>query len=331
MPAAQAITSAPMTPAVVAAHGRAVMLTADGELLDRDIPQAAQLLRAGPPPLLVHAAATFRRLGFHGPAFDLLELFAFVFPARGPAPTPRGLAAALDLELSGHGLQAEVTVLPAIAAALLRHLAAGRDAPMNRDAAGLAARMGDAGWAWAGPVATALGRLDSPAATEGLRIWRRLPEWEDTAPPPAPSAHPVGEMEARARLAHILGATAEQRPGQADYAGAAATAFAPREIRGDPVVVLAEAGTGTGKTLGYIAPASLWAERNKGAVWVSTFTRHLQRQIDAELARLYPDPVERRRRVVVRKGRENYLCLLNLEDAVNAATGGLAQAGLVIP
>ncbi|MGH7212106.1 MAG: ATP-dependent DNA helicase, partial [Acetobacteraceae bacterium] len=83
-----------------------------------------------------------------------------------------------------------------------------------------------------------------------------------------------------------------------------------------PHMVLAEAGTGVGKTLGYIAPASLWAEKNRGAVWISTFTRHLQRQIDSELARLYPDPAERRRRVVVRKGRENYLYLLNLEDAI---------------
>ena len=93
--------------------------------------------------------------------------------------------------------------------------------------------------------------------------------------------------------------------------------------------MLAEAGTGTGKTLGYIAPASLWAERNHGTVWISTFTRHLQRQIDAELARLYPDPAERRRRVVVRKGRENYLCLLNLEDAVGAAPRGRRRPRLI--
>ena len=99
---------------------------------------------------------------------------------------------------------------------------------------------------------------------------------------------PVAEAEARARLAAMLGPRAEQRPGQADYAGAAAAAFAPREVRGDPHLVLAEAGTGTGKTLGYIAPASVWAERNRAPVWISTFTRHLQRQIDAELARLYP-------------------------------------------
>ena len=47
-----------------------------------------------------------------------------------------------------------------------------------------------------------------------------------------------------------------------------------------PNIVLAEAGTGVGKTLGYLAPASLWAERNGGTVWVSTYTRNLQAQID---------------------------------------------------
>ena len=122
-----------------------------------------------------------------------------------------------------------------------------------------------------------------------------------------------------ARLAAILGEAAEQRPQQADYASAAAAAFAPREASGAPHLVLAEAGTGTGKTLGYIAPASLWAERNGAPVWIATYTRNLQRQIDQELGRLYPEPEERRRRVVVRKGRENYLCLLNLEEVLGRA------------
>ena len=54
-------------------------------------------------------------------------------------------------------------------------------------------------------------------------------------------------------------------------------------------MVLAEAGTGVGKTLGLAAPASLWAERNQGTVWISTYTRNLQHQVDGELDRLYPD------------------------------------------
>ncbi len=320
----------PDAPAVVAGHGRAAIFTADGELLLLPASQAAAQLHDQPPPILVHAPATFRRLGLTGgmAAFDLLELFAFALPGRTAAPTPRGLALALDFEPQA-GLEAEAALLPELAAALLHRLALGADTALNRDAAGLAARMGQAGWGWAPFVMQALGRPDAAPSAEALRVWKRLPEWEDAAPLPPPSAHPVAEAEARVRLAAMLGPHAEQRPGQADYAGAAAAAFAPREVRGDPHLVLAEAGTGTGKTLGYLAPASLWAERNHGSVWISTFTRHLQRQIDAELAHLFPDPAERRKRVVVRKGRENYLCLLNLEDAVSAATGGLAQASVV--
>ena len=102
----------------------------------------------------------------------------------------------------------------------------------------------------------------------------------------------------------------------------------PPEIRGISSMatrqVLAEAGTGVGKTLGYIAPASIWAARNQGPVWISTYTRHLQHQIDSELDRLYPNPAQKAQKVVIRKGRENYLCLLNLEDALQGGFAGRA-------
>lgn len=320
----------PDAPSVVAGHGRAAILTPDGEVLLLPAAEAAERLRTMPPPILVHAPATFRRLGMRqGQAFDLLDLFAFVRPAQSCAPTPRGLSMALDEDQPPIGMEAEVTRLGDLAAALLNQLSQGRDLLMNRDGAVLAARMQKAGWGWGGFVVHALGRPDAAASNEPLKIWKRLPEWEDSAPLPPPSSHPVTETEARARLAKMLGPLAEQRPGQGDYAGAASAAFAPREVRGDPHMVLAEAGTGTGKTLGYLAPASVWAEKNKGAVWISTFTRHLQRQIDSELARLIPDPTERRRRVVVRKGRENYLCLLNLEDAVSTASSGFMNQQVV--
>jgi ATP-dependent DNA helicase DinG len=321
----------PAVPSVVAGHGRAAILTLHGELLLLPAEAAADLLRQLPPPLLVHAPATWRRLGLRPqPCHDLLELFAFALPARPASPTPRGLALALDIDPPASGLEAAAAALPDIAAALLGRLHGGRDSPRNRDAAGLAARMGQAHWSWAPWVAAALSRPDAAPAPEALKVWRRLPEWDETAPPPQPAAHPVQPAEARRRLAAILGPAAEQRPGQADYAAAVTAAFDPRARPGDPQLVLAEAGTGTGKTLGYLAPALIWAERNHGAVWISTFTRHLQRQIDAELARVIPDPAERRRRVVVRKGRENYLCLLNLEDAVAAALGGGALGQTIL-
>ncbi len=307
-------------PALVAGHGRAAVLTEDGELLLLGTSEAATLVRLASPPLLVHAPATWRRLKLppSTPCLDLLQLLAFVLPARTAAPTPRGLALALDEELPW-SLEEEAALLPRLAARLLRRLRQGRSLALNRDAAGLAARMGDAGWAWAKSVLDALDAPDAVPSAEGLRVWRTLPQWEERAPPPPPGSVPVRPAEARRRLADLLGPHAEQRPGQSDYAAAATDAFLPRDAPGDPRLVLAEAGTGTGKTLGYIAPASLWAERNGAPVWISTYTRHLQRQVQAEAARLVPEPDERRRRVVVRKGRENYLCLLNFEERVNAA------------
>jgi ATP-dependent DNA helicase DinG len=300
-------------------------MTGDGELLRLPAEEARAHLRKLAPPMLIHAPATFRRLGQSGgaPALDLLELFAFVLPARTVPPTPRGLALALDMA-PPRSLEDAAGLLPDIATALLSRLRAGRSLRINEHAAGIAARMGRAGWLWGRHVARALDSIGD--GLDGFRVWRRLPEWEDQPPPPQPSAFPVMPGDARRRLASLLGPAAEQRPGQADYADAATLAFRPRALQGAPHMVLAEAGTGTGKTLGYIAPASLWAEQNKGAVWISTFTKLLQRQIEQELARLHPDPAIRRQRVVIRKGRENYLCLLNLEDTMTAAlTGAGAQ------
>ena len=47
-------------------------------------------------------------------------------------------------------------------------------------------------------------------------------------------------------------------PGPARYGRSGAAVFAPRD-EDAPNLLLAEAGTGIGKTLGYLAPASLWA------------------------------------------------------------------------
>ncbi len=301
---------------LVAGHGKAVLITADGEILTVQPGTVAKSL-GDHPALVVHGPATLRRLGNPAIAIlDLLELFAFVYPARSLAPTTAGLARFLDMPVPVT-LETAAASLAGMAEALLARLAAARQVPANRDAAALAARMGEMGWGWARYVCAALGAPAAQPDGMALRLWKRLPEWEEEAPRPPPSAYPVAPNEARARLAALLGAGAEQRPAQADYASAATAAFAPRAAEGVPHLVLAEAGTGTGKTLGYLAPASLWAERNQGAVWISTFTRHLQRQIEAEAASLEPGTGQHRR-VVLRKGRENYLCLLNYEDAVSA-------------
>src|ERR1700720_350965 len=116
----------PEAPSVVAGHGRAAIGTPDGGVLLVPAEQAAGVLRGLPPPLLVHAPATWRRLGLRPlPSYDLLELFAFALPARPASPTPRGLALALDLEPPAAGLEAAAAALPGFVQALLARLWAG--------------------------------------------------------------------------------------------------------------------------------------------------------------------------------------------------------------
>lgn len=291
----------------------------DGRV-ERPAPGRAAVWAHGDPPVVCHARSVARRLGVEAiDAMDVLELYAFVRPATFCLPTPRGLAEEVGVPVPA-ALDDAPDALLRVADALLAELSE-REALGRRDrwARRIARIMHDGGWRWGRLVLLALGEPEpgppAPIRPSGMEVWRDLAEWSEHAPPPPAGHEPVAEDEARNRLAEALGAGAEARPSQADYAAAVAAAFRPRQHEDEPAVVLAEAGTGVGKTLGYLAPASVWAEKNEGAVWISTYTRNLQHQIDGELDRLYPDPVAKTLKVVVRKGRENYLCLLNLEEA----------------
>ena len=320
----------PHAPVLVAGFREVLWLSPEGEIEVLSPDEAAHRVQIDPP-MLCHAVATARRLDSPGfPALDLLELFAFVYPARFCVPTPRGLAEVLGLPRPLRPTEACVTLATA-ARALIQALGQETDPEIRA----IAEVMDRGGWLWAPSVLAALPPPEPRARRHvaGLRMWTRLSEWAETAPGPPPGNEAVSPEEARARLARLVGAASEPRPQQADYAAAVAIAFAPRDVPDQPRAVLAEAGTGVGKTLGYIAPASVWAEKNRGSVWISTFTRNLQTQIAGELDRLYPDPELKRRRVIVRKGRENFLCLLNYEEAAAAAMTrpgrAAAQLGLI--
>jgi ATP-dependent DNA helicase DinG len=308
----------PHAPVLVAGFREVLWLHPDGEI-EALAPADARSRVECETPMLCHGPATARRLDMPGfPALDLLELFAFVYPARFCVPTPHGLAEVLGLPPPRSSPEACVT-LATVARALLEKLAEEVDPQVRA----IAEVMDKGGWLWGPAVLAALPAAEPGALRKaaGLRVWIGLDEWSEPAPAPPPGNQPVGPEEARSRLAELLGAAAERRPQQSDYAAAVTPAFAPRDQFGQPRAVLAEAGTGVGKTLGYIAAASLWAEKNRGSVWISTYTRNLQTQIAGELDRLYPDREIKRRKVVIRKGRENFLCLLNYEDALGVAMG----------
>lgn len=304
-------------PALYATHGGIWMALPDGRV--EGLGRGQAIARAAETPLIMlNAPLTGQRLGYPDlSGLDLLELFAFVHPARFAVPTPKGLAKALGLEAPASDGEAAPFLLEA-AAALLATLE--RDWPEREGAWASAQSLHRLRWPWAAPVGE---RLKRPERDERW-LFSKLPEWEEKPPRPQPRSVRVDPADAVERLADLTGAGAEAREGQKLYAAAAADAFAPRKAEGQPNLLLAEAGTGIGKTLGYLAPASLWAAKADGAVWVSTYTKALQRQLDHESRRLFPDEAERKAKVVVRKGRENYLCLLNLEDALQGGFAGRA-------
>ena len=305
-------------PALTATHAGVWIADADGRTAA--VGRGEAIRRAADMPhLLLNAPVIASRLGYPELAgLDLLELFAFIHPARFAVPTPRGLATALGIDPPTG--DSDAGFLGRAATALL-DTADDPAWPQRHGAWSILQSLGRQRWSWAPVLAR---RIRKPEAPE-RSLFTSLPKWEEAAPRPAPHAITMTDEAVDARLDAMLGEGAERRAGQHAYAQAVAAAFRPRRAVSAPNMVLAEAGTGIGKTLGYLAPASGWARQAEGTVWLSTYTKALQRQLDQEAARAYPDPAEKRERVVVRKGRENYLCLLNLEDAVQGGFANRAQ------
>jgi ATP-dependent DNA helicase DinG len=304
-------------PALHATHAGIWIAGGDGEV--RAASRGEAIARAAETPhIILNAPLVGQRLGYPElSGLDLLELFAFIHPARFAVPTAAGLSRTLGLEPPGSEGDA-AAALQHIAARLLAILA--NPEWREREGAWTAnATLHRLGWAWA-PLVGA--RLERPERGERM-LFARLKSWDEAAERPPPRTVLADPADARARLDRLTG-RAEAREGQRAMAEAVTQVFAPKPAKGSPNVLLAEAGTGIGKTLAYLAPASLWAEQAGGTVWVSTFTKALQRQLDGEGVKLFADADERARRIVVRKGRENYLCLLNLEDALQGAFSGRA-------
>ena len=272
------------------------------------------------PLLLLNAPLVASRLGYPDlSGLDILELYAFIFPARFVVPTPKGLAHALGLDEPKD--DAGVPGLLQAAAGALLEVCEGTDWPEREGAWTALQSLIRLRWPWA-PLLAA--RLKKPEKAERW-LFARLPEWEEAPERPQPMQVTLSDEQVAERLAQLTGTGAEMRPGQRAYAAEAAHVFAPRLADKQPHVLLAQAGTGVGKTLGYLAPASLWAQSSGGTVWVSTYTKALQRQLRRESKRAWPATrADGSQPVVVRKGRENYLCLLNLEDAIQGGFTGRA-------
>jgi ATP-dependent DNA helicase DinG len=126
---------------------------------------------------------------------------------------------------------------------------------------------------------------------------------------PVPAEHPLpldvdwltSLIEPGGQLAQVFDGF-EYRPQQIEMMQTVAEAF----NHGRQVLV--EAGTGTGKSLGYLLPAAFWATENGRRVVISTNTINLQDQLIHKDIPGLQAALNLDLRAAIRKGRSNYLC-----------------------
>ena len=269
------------------------------------------------------------------PAWTCWNCSPSCVPARPVPPDPARPGPGAGRADPPDGMEdACLPLLPGLVAALLARLAAGRDTPANRRRRRhLAARMGQAGWGWALTSQSALGRarVAKPerracacgSACRNGRSKRRRPR---------PPSSPRGTRRKRARrLAAMLGPARRAAPGPGRLRLRRRRRLRPAGARGDPAC---RAGRGRHR---HRQDARLHRPRQP--------VGRAQRRPRVD-QHLHPPPAtpDRRRtgaciptrrsggaRVVVRKGRENYLCLLNLEDRGERRWPAPAAATVVIP
>jgi ATP-dependent DNA helicase DinG len=137
----------------------------------------------------------------------------------------------------------------------------------------------------------------------------------------------VGHRDVLAAAVRAIGGT--DRPGQVEMADAVAESLESKDH------LLLQAGTGTGKSLGYLAPALLWLIRHPGErIVVATATLALQAQLannDIPAAVEAVDAVTGQRPTyAILKGRTNYVCMLRVREGVADDQQALIPAGELI-
>ncbi len=162
------------------------------------------------------------------------------------------------------------------------------------------------------------------AAAGGTELLRKSAE--DEEPPPlrsvsAPSPLDIDELAATLEEGGLFAQNMpvfEYRRQQVEMLRHVAGAF------NDSRDMMVEAGTGTGKSLAYLLPATYWAVKNGQRVVIATHTINLQDQL---IAKDIPDlqrilPVEFKAAVL--KGRRNYVCphrVKQFQDSLGARRG----------
>ena len=150
--------------------------------------------------------------------------------------------------------------------------------------------MAQGGWSWAPAVLAALGAAmpqPGPPDSMAAAIWTRLDENPMSPPNAEPGPLPSPLVRLKPGWPACSAARLKSGRGRNPMPQVWCRLLPPRAVMVKPHLFW-PAGTGTGKTLGYLAPSTVWAETNKAPVWVSTYTRSLQHRWSEKWAGFIP-------------------------------------------
>jgi len=137
-----------------------------------------------------------------------------------------------------------------------------------------------------------------------------------------PESPPAGSASVSGAFEKVFSELGERRKQQSEMGQAVA-----RTLR-EGLIAFIEAGTGTGKSLGYLVPAVLFSKSTGKRVVVSTHTKNLQNQLFEReiplIGRILNLTVEAGRLM----GRENYICSRRLCSEVSRLGNGDSESGL---
>ena len=278
---------------------------------------------------------------------DLAELFAFIKPTQFVLPTLDDIAQAIDL------IKTDSPNLPhKIAQTLLQILLQKiKNQKYNRH---IVHFMHNNQWAWA-PYIIQMPEENNPqkhnkksideqknnthtyatiphlnlANREEIKlpqIINHITEWKEEYPAKTQNkAHNINEKEAEKLLKYII-KDGNLREKQFEYTKTASEIFNENQREKEKNIQLLEAETGLGKTLAYLTPAYLANQKTNTPIWVSTYTKNLQRQIYDEAKKIYPHNTDEKQNILIRKGNENYLCLRKMENIINSEANSFSNA-----
>ena len=279
-----------------------------------DAKQISDFLSSGKTPLLCHRSALYGKLNideaFGLPCLDILESISFLYPTFTAPPNLLGIAKKFNLAFD-KAPEKQALLLRDLAESLLNNFQTHAD---YNQLVAMSYHLKKANWEWSKYFH---GEMAVNENAPPFEVWKDRAEWQHH-----PILPPSGQKElTEGEIDEMLLATIQSRQGtvretQNHYSHAVNHIFQPVFDDAPPHASLLQAHTGTGKTLGYLIPAFLYSQKNKNTIWISTYTRNLQHQIYHEALQVNQ---QQKSKITIRKGRENYLCLLNYQQAIERA------------